>query len=283
MSTPTDTTAAAYNLAAARSYEGQKDVFSVRIGTKPIEISLGFQPLGVSIMGSFIAVAAYFEPAVMLARIEVSCDDLRLSQITWIRSVMHEGKPVRMFPDLFAGGANRMQNAVFRTPDQLWLSRNGDRRIFIVRRQDDGTWHHSSALLLPGSDEHPLLHSVLLGEDPRHVTTTESDGPLENWALCSYRLDDPKLECLSESVTPWRYLGARHANGTLYSVADVRAGDKRGIFADKRRILDVPGNGIALLDGGKSGALVTRYGQAYPGPFNGIPGSLIYVPPDCLV
>jgi len=279
-----DSTAAAYKLAAARSYEGQETDFSSHFGTLPVEIPLGFQPLGISIMGSFIAVAAYFEPAVMLARIEVSCDDLHFSQITWIRGVKYQGEAVRMFPDLFAGGANRMQNAVFRTPDQLWLTRNGDRRIFIVRRHDDDAWHHSSALLLPGSDEHPLLHSVLLGEDPRHVTTTESDGRLEHWTLCSYSLSGPKPGLMShEPITPWRYLGARHTNGTLYSVADVRAGDKRGIFANKRRVLDVPGNGIALLDGGKSGALVTRYGQAYPGPFNGIPGSLIYVPPRWLV
>lgn len=271
----------AYGIAAAKSYAGQQTEFSIRVGKDPVEIPLGFQPLGINVLGSLIAVAAYFEPAVMLAEVTVLEGVLRFHNVRWIRGTVHDGSPVRMFPDVFQpGGANRMQTALICSPERLGLIRNGERRMFFIERGADSKWHHNGTVFFPDSG-YAFVHSAIIEDG--HLYTTESDGPLENWVTCSYRFNGSEIQrYFYYAITHYRYLGARGANGQFYSIGDVRAKCK-GIFAGGQPISDVPGNGIALLKNGEVGALVTRYGQAYPGPFNGIPGTLVYVPPRLLL
>jgi len=78
-------------------------------------------------------------------------------------------------------------------------------------------------------------------------------------------------------------LGLEMLGDKLVTVADYRA-HLPGLFVGNRMVVsNVRGNGVVLLDGGKSGALVTRYGQGHPGPFNGVPGALIYIPASMLL
>lgn len=277
-------TANAYSLASSKSYAGQKDRFTIEISQeRPVEIPLGFQPLGISSSGSLVAIAAYFEPAILLAEATVSQGVLNLDQIRWIRGTMWKGSSVRMFPDIFQpGGANRLQNVLIYSPKLLGLTRGPERSIFVIELLDDWKWHHTGKTLLPESG-YPLLHSTVMEGD--HLFTTESDGSLENWAFCTYQADSPQdLRFIScEKITPWRYLGAHRHDGVLCSIGDVRAESNEGIFMGERLVLAVAGTGVALLNGGESGALVTRHGQSWPGPFNGVPGALIYVPPGFVV
>ena len=55
-----------------------------------------------------------------------------------------------------------------------------------------------------------------------------------------------------------------------------------GVRISDCAVLGAAGNGIALLDDGAKGALVTCYGGGAPTSFKGVPGSIRYIPPRAL-
>ena len=264
-----------YAVAQQKSYAGQQTTFTFPLNEGIIEVPLGFQPLGISILGSTVAVADYFGPSVMLAEVSLRQGVPHFSDIRWIRSTIADGKRVRMFPDLYQpGGANRMQAVVMYSLKRLGLVRNNDRQIFDIVLRTDGEWEHvpvpprrlggidaiTSVTLVPGG-------FVMLEVDEKGTCT-----------LRDYRGVDLK----EREIAPNRYGIAVKKDGTIVTIADFRAKEHGLFFGDKLQVPGLVGNGAALLDDGKSGALVTRYGHGHPGPFNGVPGALIYVPPKYL-
>lgn len=182
-----------------------------------------------------------------------------------------------MFPDVpQAGDVNRLQTVAMYTPGEMSLTRNGERQLFsIVLSGADGEWANlfSSPSLPHGLD---MVHSAILGEGG--FLTVESDEAAKRWVICDYRGGEVKMR----EVPPYRYGIAVRDDGAFITVSDFRA-EEHGLYVgDRRRAPGLTGNGIALIDGGKGGALVTRYGQGHPGPFNGVPGALFFVPPKFL-
>ena len=76
------------------------------------------------------------------------------------------------------------------------------------------------------------------------------------------------------------------STGQVLVVTDPRVSDREhGIYditsVPPTMILPgVSGSSICALSNG--GALVARYGQEVGGPFKGVPGSLLYIPPSLL-
>lgn len=263
-----------------KSYAGQEISFAFPAKGGITEVPLGFQPLGISAMGPFIAIAAYFEPAVLLAEVTLGQGGVpHFNSIRWIRGTIAHGKRVRMFPNLIKpGDANRMQTVLMYSPTRMGLIRNGDRQIFPITLRADEKWEHESVSSFSFSHGGlDMVHSAVLTD--QGLVTIESDEAADHWAVCDYR----GKTVGKRAVPPFRYgIAVRHRDGAIVTVSDYRAKEHGLYFDDKRQVPDLVGNGVVLLDGGKRGALVTRYGQAYPGPFNGIPGALVYVPPDLL-
>jgi hypothetical protein len=266
-----------YAKAAALSYKGQEQSFSLPIGRIAIASQeLGFQPSGIQSFGSLIAIADYFGPAVLLAEASVDGGTLNLRKIRWIRGTIAGKESVRMFPDINpSSGVNRIQTAVIYSGSELGLIRNGERKIFRVVYRD-GKWCHKGETCFPKDDKNYMMHSAALCDDGR-LLTIESGGDLKDWRLYEYK-DGHRL-LGSDRLASYRYgIAIRKRDRAIFTIGDFRAKQK-GIFINNAlRVPDIAGNGIVLLNDGMDGALVVRYGGGHPGPFNGIPGALLHVP-----
>ncbi len=269
-----------YAVAQQKSYAGQRTTFTFPKRRGIVEVPLGFQPLGISTLGSTVgstvAIADYFGPSVMLAELSFQQGAMQFSNIRWIRGTVSYGKGVRMFPNVYEpGGANRMQAVLIYAPTRLGLVRNGNRQIFPIVLRADGKWVHDLVSPFPagGLD---MVHSATFTY--RGLVTIESDEKAGRWAVCDYRDKEVKVR----ETVPYRYGIDIRSDGAVVTVSDYRAKEHGLYIGDKLQIPGLVGNGVALLAGGKSGALITRYGHGHPGPFNGVPGNLIYIPPRFL-
>ena len=243
-----------------------------------IEITLGFQPLGIASQGNKIAIAAYYESAICLAEVNRDKEGLRF-RVDWIRGVNHGIQSVRLFPDIpQLSGVNRAQTVNFGPDGTLWVSRNGDREFFILSRptaESAGRWTLTKKFTLPGEG---MIHSALIEDGASRLLTIESTMDLEEWGYCVYSMvsNDKVVSIYSQ---PYFYGLGIGRQGSAMKITDYRAEMPHGIYTvdgDNPVISDIWGNGICFLPDGS--ALVTKYGQAAPGPFNGDPGSLIYIP-----
>lgn len=247
-----------------------------------VEISLGFQPLGISSSGNRIAIAAYFEPAICLADINVDENGMHFN-VNWIRGVNHGIRSVRLFPDMLIWGeANRAQTVNFGPNGTLWITRNADREFFILTPSDSpgGRWTLTDTIKLPENQNLAFLHATLLQTEYNTLYTIESSNDIEEWQFSIYSVVDGKITCgSSDIINPYIY-GIGIQNGKLTTISDFRA-KEHGIYRYGKLILpDIYGNGICFLNDGS--ALVTRYGQASTGCFNGEPGKLVYIPKHLL-
>ena len=266
--------------AAAVSHAGATARFSIGSTEAKKGWQVGFQPLGINILGSTIAIAAYFEPAVMLAEVSVGKNRLSLRNIRWIGGTVDAaGGRVRMFPDTVNwGGANRMETALVYSRDELGLIRNGpERKIFCIKYRD-GAWHHDREVGFGTGAG--MVHAATLTSDGA-LLVVESDLALKDWVVRKYYADGKSF--VRNKVDPFRYgIAERRSDGAVFTVTDYRA-KKKGIYRDNKLVVPgIAGNGIALLDDGKKGALVTCYGGGAPTPFKGVPGSIRYIPPRAL-
>lgn len=283
------TMTAAYLAAMAKSYANQEGGVTIPADQldRIVEVQLGFQPLGISRRHAEsdddILVAAYFEPAVLSAKVARDEKGLHFA-VNWIRGCNHGIQSVRLFPDVSQpGGANRAQ-CVFYGPDgqNVWVNRNGERDFFVLHppNQQGGRWTLVGKVILPlpKPNEHQMVHSATLTEKGQ-IITTESVGDLSAWTMERYSFkQDGEIKWEGSSdIAPWCY-GIAVRDGKVWTVTDYRAEQtSHGIYRNNEQVVHgVCGNGIAFLSDGS--ALVTRYGQSYPGCFNGIPGALIYVP-----
>lgn len=277
-----------YWVAMAKSYDNQEGGITIPADQldRIVEIQMGAQPLGICARplqdgSDEVAVAFYFEPAVCLANVRRDAAGLHLV-VSHIRGVNHGIQSVRLFPDIYQpGGANRAQ-CVFWGPDgkTIWVSRNGERDFFVLSppAEPKGRWTLIDKFSMPQCDPHMMVHSALYHGD---VYTIESPDDLKEWRIRQYNTGPQRFVVANEqAIETWRY-GIAVKNGSVWTVTDFRADQPHGIYCgDKLMVPDMCGNGIAFLSDGS--ALVTRYGQSYPGCFNGIPGALIYIPADLL-
>lgn len=247
-----------------------------------VEIPLGFQPAGIAAKNlhdgtTKIAVAAYFEPAVMLARVERLPAGL-VFKVSWIRGVLKDGESIRLFPDILQpSGANRAQTVSFGQDRTLWVSRNAERSFFVFSPPaEDDKWRLKRRIDLPPIAGQDMVSSALLVG--KRLFTIEISANLTAWSLRQYLYVNGEFHAVqvAEEIVPWTCgIGKRGTEG-LYFVKDFRA-EMSGIFRNDELVVpDVNGNGICFLADGS--ALVTRYGQGHKGAFNGVPGAIIYIP-----
>lgn len=245
-----------------------------------MEIALGFQPLGIASSENRIAIAAYFEPAICLADINIDKNGMHFN-VNWIRVVNHGIRSVRLFPDmLIYGEANRAQTVNFGPDGTLWVTRNADREFFILTppASPGGRWTLTDSITLPKLAIDTMVHSVLLTDNA--IFTIESAFNIEQWYICEYNAGGSQLISNREAAEYTYGIAIKDSN--VLMVTDYRYNrSPHGIYTEKEQIVSgVYGNGICLLQDGS--ALVTRYGQASPGCFNGEPGKLIYIPKHLL-
>src|SRR3989344_2116132 len=276
---------AKYLSAQSLSYGQQQGELEVLLTGGILEIPLGFQPLGISSRPAdsstdMIAIAAYFEPAVCLARVQTKGDTLTLSfTVSWIRSVRNGCEDVRMFPRILEpAGASRAGTVNFAADGSLWVSRNAERVFFVMEppKERGGLWNLVEKISLPENGGMSAVHSALL--IPNALRTIESNVALNRWEMHKYSLDGRKVlePKLVTDLADWTY-GVAFMDTTVYTVTDFRSERPHGVYRNDSCIIPgVEGNGICFLSDGS--ALVTRYGQGHPGCFNGVPGALIYVP-----
>lgn len=275
-----------YVKAMAKSYSNQEEGVTIPVEQLEgiVHLSLGFQPSGIVSQSwgdvdriDRIAIAAYFEPAVCLVRVRRDEKGLHFA-VNWIRGVNHGIQSVRLFPDFLRGDANRAQTVNFGPDGTLWVSRNADRTFFILSPPTDpkGRWTLTGKVTLPGEG---MVHSALLDEGI--LTTIESILDLEEWEIAEYeyKIEENKFYSLSKNRVDQYLYGVAKWQGENWFVTDYRykKPQRNGIYKQFSLVVpDIYGDGICFLSDGS--ALVTRYGQASPGCFNGEPGALIYVP-----
>ncbi|OGH72374.1 MAG: hypothetical protein A2921_04480 [Candidatus Magasanikbacteria bacterium RIFCSPLOWO2_01_FULL_43_20b] len=279
---------AAYLAAMAKSYSNQEGGIMIPADQldQVVEIPLGFQPLGISSRpspdgaGDDVLIAAYFEPAICRALVTRDENGLHFN-VDWIRGVNHGIQSVRLFPDISQpGGANRAQ-CVFWGPDgNVWVSRNGERDFYVLSPPDkpDGRWTLTSKVILPSDDKGDQIHAGHMDSDGVIYTIESTQSP-DKWRRRYYeRRDDRWLQAELGICATLTYGLAKEPDGTVWTISDFRSNNlAKGLYYENRLVVpDICGNGIAFLSDGS--ALVARYGQSYPGCFNGIPGALVYVP-----
>ncbi|OGF14845.1 hypothetical protein A3G56_02130 [Candidatus Falkowbacteria bacterium RIFCSPLOWO2_12_FULL_45_10] len=286
--------------AKAESYQNQESEVTIPKSKldEIVTIPLGFQPAGISSRQlsdnvDQIAIADYFAPAVCLAKVTRDKTGLHFT-VEWIRGVDYKGKRVRMFPDiLYPGMANRMQTVSIGPDGKLWITRNEGREFFVLQppaKKGQG-WTLKKIISLPECKEGlgPLfIQSAFFSSFSGDLIVIESNYVSYSCAYW-YEVEGGAIIRLKrEETLPIFMYGISHpirdaffSETFYYFITDYRCEARHGIYRidqmDAPIVPRICGTGIAFLFEG--GALVTRYGQAYPGPFNGKPGALIYVPP----
>lgn len=288
-----------YMAVMAKSYANQQGGLTIPAAdlVRPVTLPLGFQPLGIaSAAGSdgttSLAIAAYFEPAVCLVNARRDEAGLHLA-VSWVRGANHGIESVRLFPGIYQpGGANRAQCALFGPGGTLWVSRNGERKFFILSppEQPGGRWRVTGKAPklanLPAGGEH-MLHSAKLTADGEQLYAVESSLDGDRWYYCHYELHQGVFEHAEPpcNIAPFLY-GIERVGDQSNFVTDFRCELPAAIYAlagttePKLVCPDIHGNGLAALDDGTF--LVSTYGQGHPGPFNGVPGSLTIVTPGAM-
>ncbi|MFH1583120.1 MAG: hypothetical protein ABIB72_02260 [Candidatus Falkowbacteria bacterium] len=264
-----------YVQAQNASYSNQGKIFTIpanKLGEIVIT-PLGFQPLGIASLGNRIAITAYFEPAICLAEITRDNTEVHFT-LEWIRGVKHREKSVRLFPNfLKRGEANRAQTVNFEAENNLWISRNGDNKLFNIVK-DGAEWKLTGKTIKIPTDD--MVQSAHLREDT--ISTIECSLDIKSWYLCVYtRHEQTKAKAIfRQNVDPFIF-GATYHHGSRCYITDFRSGEPHGIYRDSNLIIpEIYGNDLCFLPNGS--ILATRYGQASNGPFSGEPGALIYIP-----
>ena len=235
---------------------------------------LGVQPISIALAGNLLVVSCYFQPALLVATIACTTEGVWLRDIRKIQgALMPAGTSKRFFPEtLQPMDANRMQACLIFSPTLLGLFRNEERVIHRVGLQDE--WRYVGVQNLPESGRDWVFSAML--DTGGTISTIECDKTLEQWSLCTYDKHGPTVR----NVTPWTYGFAKLPDGVYVTIRQHRATAPGIYVGDKRVNADVSGTGIVLLEDGTKGALVTSYGQDVPDPLWGVPGELIYVPPE---
>jgi len=278
-----------YKKAMTKSYSNQENEYFLpdQYLHDVVKIDLGFQPAGIvsDESRSRIAVCAYFEPAIMLA--DLVRDDKGLNfKVSWVRGVDYQKKSIRLFPDIQKDcGANRAQTVNFGPNGELWVARSAGRKIFILAPPKEGErWRFDGATSIPSADRNSVfIHSAKLYILANLLTTIESDADLNHWVINNYSVKDRRLEFIERVCETHPHThGLEIGINSYLSVTDYLSPVKHGILLnDRMAISGIYGSGLCFI--GSGDIIVSKYGQNEPGPFNGEPGQLIYVPSKLLI
>ena len=195
----------------------------------------------------------------------------------------HGIQSVRLFPDVLRDSdINRTQTVNFGPNGTLWIPRNGDpERSFFVLPPPQNTgdkWSLTDKILLPpDGDDMAMIHSALWEHKTNRIFTIKSSADVNEWQSTIYSVADEKTLFYNSSdrIEPFTY-GITLTNYGLLTVTNFRSTKKHGIYLYQNlAVPDVFGNGITSLSDGS--VLVSVYGQTCPGPFNGVPGMLLYI------
>lgn len=290
-----------YWTASAFSFAAHKDRTEIPLQQEGIlEIPLGFQPYGINsrpLSGGSDAVvlADYFAPAVCTFEVRIANGILRLEKVAWIHGAQNGITRCRGgFPDIAQPtGANRCV-AVCLDPYEdgsVWVNR-GEREFFVLSPVTVGTmtaqeqktgvrWELRRRVLLPQKDEFPSVYSATFSGRVLH--TIESNNRLDSYEVAQYEVAGDTVTARVRESTLARSGGiARTSTGGFLTVTNAEVANReKGIYLGSNLYVPgVSGTGICALSNG--GALVSRYGQEAGGPFKGIPGALLYIPPSLL-
>jgi hypothetical protein len=193
------------------------------------------------------------------------------------------GQSIRIFPNILkSAGANRMQTVNFGPDDELWVTRSADRKIFILSppAREGGRWSLSGSVLIPRVSYNAVfVHSAKLSLFGHLLTVIESDAGLDHWGINEYDVRGRRVKFIRyvHDVSPHVHgLVLRSQSDHYFMVTDCIS-RKCGVLLDDRVILDgIYGMGLCVI--GNGDIIVSKYGQNTPGPFNGEPGQLIYIP-----
>lgn len=278
----------------------------------------GAQTLGIHISpvdgNAFqLVVADYFMPS-FFSGIATHNDEGLLFTGNAIRGVNHGTNSVRIFPfDNIPGDLPRCQTINPGPENTLFATRNGDKKIFILIPPEDPNapdtepeskwdiWGRSSVDSFNSSPT--MIHSLLVEKDT--ILTIESGFIFRNdWRLCEYKIADfiigPRRYKMvinnvkSTKIPDFTYGIVRAKDGSLLFITDFRATNQNflglkehGIYKGPSNITNgyihememvyskVWGNGLGLIE---RGVLISVYGMAEPGPFNGEPGRFVFLP-----
>jgi len=244
----------------------------------PVRVPIYSQPLGVSYdpVTDQLVIADHYQPQVRLGRLRQDSDDI-VMDMTFIRGA--EGT-TRLFPGMFQGpygpDFSRAQTAFLGKDGRLYVTRNGDRKIFVISppAKEGGRWSLSGEIIFPDDVEAgTMVHSIFCNHSSGLVRTIESDVRCEKWTSNSYELGvGVLLRCSdSEPTGAFRY-GIGDLGEDDWTITDFRTEERPGVYAgDKLVIPGLCGNGIAFLPSGD--AIVTQYGSSIEQP-----GALVFVP-----
>lgn len=281
----------AYEQAMKQSYSMQENSITIPADRldEVVEIPLGFQPLGISSQGMLnatkVAIAAYFESAVCLVDVPDDRSNGLQMNVNWIRGADHGVESVRLFPNqAYVGGANRCFQAIFdRSNADIWVNRS-DREFYrlLSPNQPGGRWRVTEKLVLQEATDGVVrgVHSATFIADGS-LMVIEGTLAAQELRLANYNRSGVPVGTSTGDLPGSDFiygLGNGSPDGLPRFVTDVRCKSTLlGIYQGKRLVVPgICGTGICFLNDGS--ALVTQYGQAYPGPFNGQPGKLVYIP-----
>ncbi len=285
---------------------------------KIVEIPLGFQPFSLTAYQNIVVGTDYFGPSVFLAT--VSNDDEGMHfDLEWIGGALNYSSPwqrfinsikkprsIRLFPRVPRKyGANRATGAFLLDENTLCVMKNTERDVFVYKRpvNKEEKWKLVQVARLP---ENPLggfwfVHSVVANLRVNSLITIESTRNLERWKVFCYYIDSsPRKLKLSKhrhhlfNVFPYCYgidkglrgISREEGPGVIWLINNLPSRRKGLLLYEGREIFssalerDLTGTGLCKLEDGS--ILVAQHGQSHPGAFNGVPGTLTYVPAEML-
>lgn len=285
-----------YWIAAASSFSKHTDQAEIKLGAGIGEIPLGFHPYGINSKptgdgGDRVAIADYFGPAVCTLEIRVTDEALQFTNVSFVHGAWYGPLRYRVFPPPVPPmDANRCTIALWSFDDMLWVSR-GQRELFVLmpsgetpkttHEQKIGTrWDCSKRIPLPSADNFPSLVSASFIDG--NLRTIEADSSYDGWETALYEFNGAKLNTIARSpIRKWSQ-GVVQCGKEPGKIITVTNGLEKsrdiGVYMDEQLLVpSVSGTGICALSNG--GLLISRYGQEEGGPFKGVTGALLYVPP----
>lgn len=259
---------------------------SIFIPVKDNEITssqkLWFDPLGISSItnmgegNDIVLLTDYSMPGFGIAQVIKEPGQLRLG-INWVRTVKNitSGTDVRLFPNLSLwAGKNVIQTANMGPDKNIWISRNGGRRFYLISNHDD-KFYLTKCLTVSELMEKELLINSAVFTINEAMKIIVSDQGFKKWhraevevhSYSEFFQGELKLQGKIQPVTPWNYgLDVTH-DGKVWTITDHRIKTvaklkkEYGIYLDGKMICpDVYGNGLCFLSDGSM--LISCYGPA---------------------
>jgi hypothetical protein len=261
-----------------------------------------------------ILIGDYFMPS-FFSGVATPDDNGLLFRGNAVRAVNHGTNSTRIFPmENIPGDLPRCQTINPGPENTLIVTRNADNRIFTLIPPEDPSapttepeskWDIWGRATIHSTNANtPMMVHSLLPEGHRIITIESSFVLRDDWILCEYEIVNfvigPRrckiviAKKKSTKIPDFTYGITRAKDGGLLFITDYRSPSEeyiglkeRGVYKGPGVITDnyanemklvrpeVWGNGLGLIG---DGVLISVYGMSEPGPFNGEPGRLVYLP-----